>query len=138
MVCQNTYGSTFEDELFLTNISNKENAIKLLKIALSKSLHKYIDENELNFENWKDNIEQIKNAKTKVKIKKIIDNYSSLIESDNDNKDTYKNLFFSNLFLSYAENKKGEVALEILLDEDLMKNILIPSYIEEGIKWLMK
>lgn len=138
MVCQNTYGSTFEDELFFTNINNKENAIKLLKIASSKSLHKYINENELNFENWKDNIENIKNAKTKVKIKKIIDNYSSLIESDNDNKDTYKKLFFSNLFLSYAENKKGEVALEILLDEDLMKNILIPSYIEEGIKWLMK
>ena len=137
-MCQNTYGSTFEDELFYTNINNKENAIKLLKIASSKSLHKYIDENELNFENWKDNIENIKNAKTKVKIKKIIDNYSNLIESDNDNKDTYKKLFFSNLFLSYAENKKGEVALDILLDEDLMKNILIPSYIEEGITWLMK
>ena len=49
-----------------------------------------------------------------------------------------KNLFFSNLFLSYAENKKGEVALEILLNKDLIDTLIIPSYIKEGIEWLMK
>lgn len=138
MVCQNTYGSTFEDELFLANIDNKENAIKLLKIVSSKSLNTFIEENELDFECWKANVEKIKYTKTKDKIKKLVNKYSNLIENDNEHKKIYEKLFFSNLFLSYAENKKGEIALEILLDEELMSNIVIPSYIEEGIKWLVK
>lgn len=138
MVCQNTYGSTFEDELFLANIDKKENAIKLLKIVLSKSLNKFIEKNELDFDCWKTNVEKIKCKKTKDKIKKLIKKYIDLIKKDNKNKKIYENLFFANLFLSYAENKKGEVALEILLDEELMSNIVIPSYIKEGIRWLMK
>lgn len=138
MVCQNTYGSTFEDELFLANMDNKENAIKLLKIVSSKSLNTFIEENELDFDFWKANVEKIKYTKTKDKIKKLINKYSNLIENDNEHKKIYEKLFFANLFLSYAENKKGEIALEILLDEELMSNIVIPSYIEEGIKWLVK
>lgn len=138
IVCQNTYGSTFEDELFLANMDNKENAIKLLKIVSSKSLNTFIEENELDFNCWKANVEKIKYTKTKGKIKKLINKYSNLIENDNEHKKIYEKLFFANLFLSYAENKKGEIALEILLDEELMSNIVIPSYIEEGIKWLVK
>lgn len=138
MVCQNTYGSTFEDELFLANMDNKENAIKLLKIVSSKSLNTFIEENELDFNCWKANVEKIKYTKTKDKIKKLVNKYSNLIENDNEHKKIYEKLFFANLFLSYAENKKGEIALEILLDEELMSNIVIPSYIEEGIKWLVK
>ena len=138
MVCQNTYGSTFEDELFLANMDNKENAIKLLKIVSSKSLNTFIEENELDFACWKANVEKIKYTKTKDKIKKLVNKYSNLIENDNEHKKIYEKLFFANLFLSYAENKKGEIALEILLNEELMKNIVIPSYIEEGIKWLVK
>lgn len=138
MVCQNTYGSTFEDELFLANIDNKENAIKLLNIVSSKSLNTFVEENELDFDSWKANVEKIKYTKTKDKIKKLVNKYNNLIENDNEHKKIYEKLFFANLFLSYAENKKGEIALEILLDEELMSNIVIPSYIEEGIKWLVK
>ena len=68
----------------------------------------------------------------------MINKYSNLIENDDGHKKIYEKLFFANLFLSYAENKKGEIALEILLDEELMNNIVIPSYIKEGIKWLVK
>ena len=138
MVCQNTYGSTFEDELFLANMDKKENAIKLLKIVSSKSLNTFIEENELDFDCWKDNVEKIKYTKTRDKIKNLVNKYSNFIENDNGHKKIYEKLFFANLFLSYAENKKGEIALEILLDEELMNNIVIPSYIEEGIKWLVK
>lgn len=138
MVCQNTYGSTFEDELFLANMDNKENAIKLLKIVSSKSLNTFIEENALDFDCWKANVDKIKYTNTKNKIKKLINKYSNLIENDDGHKKIYEKLFFANLFLSYAENKKGEIALEILLDEELMNNIVIPSYIKEGIKWLVK
>lgn len=138
MVCQDTYGSTFEDELFLANIDNKENAIQLLKKALCKSLNEFIEENELDFEKWRDNVEKIKNTKTREKIKSMINKYYTLIKSDNGNKAVYEKLFFSNLFLSYAKNKKGEVALEILLDKDLIDTLTIPPYIKGGIEWLMK
>ncbi len=138
MVCQDTYGSTFEDELFLANTNNKENAIQLLKTALCKSLNKFIEDNELNFEKWRDNVEKIKNEKTREKIKNMINKYDTLIKSDNENKEIYEKLFFSNLFLSYAENKKGEVALEILLNNELIDKLIIPQYIKEGIEWLMK
>lgn len=138
MVCQDTYGSTFEDELFLANIDNKENAIKLLKTALCKSLNKFIEDNELDFGKWRDNVEKIKNAKTRKRIKNMINKYDTLIKSDNENKEVYEKLFFSNLFLSYAENKKGEVALEILLNKDLIDTLTIPPYIKEGIEWLVK
>ena len=138
MVCQDTYGSTFEDELFLANIDNIENAIKLLKTALCKSLNKFIENNELDFGKWRDNVEEIKNAKTRKKIKNMINKYDTLIKSDNENKEVYEKLFFSNLFLSYAENKKGEVALEILLNKDLIDTLTIPPYIKEGIEWLVK
>ncbi len=138
MVCQDTYGSTFEDELFLANIDNIENAIKLLKTALCKSLNKFIENNELDFGKWRDNVEKIKNAKTRKKIKNMINKYDTLIKSDNENKEVYEKLFFSNLFLSYAENKKGEVALEILLNKDLIDTLTIPPYIKEGIEWLVK
>ena len=138
MVCQDTYGSTFEDELFLANIDNIENAIKLLKTALCKSLNKFIENNELDFGKWRDNVEKIKNAKTRKKIKNMINKYDTLIKSDNENKEVYEKLFFSNLFLSYAENKKGEVALEILLNKDLIDTLTIHPYIKEGIEWLVK
>ena len=89
MVCQNTYGSTFEDELFLANMDNKENAIKLLKIVSSKSLNTFIEENELDFDCWKANVEKIKYTKTKDKIKKLVNKYSSLIENDNEHMKSY-------------------------------------------------
>ena len=124
--------------MFLANIDNIENAIKLLKTALCKSLNKFIENNELDFGKWRDNVEKIKNAKTRKKIKNMINKYDTLIKSDNENKEVYEKLFFSNLFLSYAENKKGEVALEILLNKDLIDTLTIPPYIKEGIEWLVK
>ena len=121
-----------------SSTNNKENAIQLLKTALCKSLNKFIEDNELNFEKWRDNVEKIKNEKTREKIKNMINKYDTLIKSDNENKEVYEKLFFSNLFLSYAENKKGEVALEILLNNELIDKLIIPQYIKEGIEWLMK
>ena len=48
----------------------------------------------------------------------------------------YKGLFFAKLFYAYAENKKGDVALEILINEELMSELKVPPYIKEGIAWL--
>ena len=84
------------------------------------------------------NTKKIINVKTREKIEKLVQEYDKLIENDNINQEIYEKLFFAKLFLSYAKNKKGEVALEILLDSELLNNLVIPSYIKEGIKWLVK
>lgn len=138
MVSQQGLGYTFEDELFLANINHEENTIKLLKMATPKSLYEFIDDNKLNFDDWKRNVESIGHHKTKEKIKKIINQYDALVNSDYMHSEIYKKLFFSNLFLSYIDKNKGEIALKILLDEELINTLKVPSYIKDGIEWLAR
>ena len=59
-----------------------------------------------------------------------------MIEDDADHKIEYEKLFFANLFLHYAKGSKGDVALDILVDEKLENELTVPVYIREGLKWL--
>ena len=108
MVCQDTYGSTFEDELFISNFENTDVAKKLLKVALSESLHPYIDANQLNFDLWDVNREQI-DGRSRSKITNLIDSFKNIIaaEQEDEKKDRIKKLFFGKLFLEYAKDCKG-------------------------------
>lgn len=134
---QNLGGRTFEDELFFANISNEEAAKALLKIATSKCLDEYIDANGINYSNWAANSANI-DGRARDKVHKLIDSYSTKIINDEDNKAFYEKLFFADLFLQYAKNQKGDVALKILVNEDLMTNFTVPNYIKEGLTWLLK
>lgn len=132
-------GSTFEDELFISNFENNDVAKKLLKVALSDSLHEYIDANQLNFDLWDINREQI-DGRSRSKITKLIDGFKTIIaaEQEDENKDRIKKLFFGKLFLEYAKACKGDIALSILVDEDLVNALVVPQYIREGIQWLSR
>lgn len=130
-------GRTFEDELFFANISNADYAKALLKIATSECLWEYIDSNGINYSNWTTNAEKI-DGRAKDKVQKIIDNCNTRITNDATNKSFYEKLFFADLFLKYAKNQKGDVALKILVNEDLMTNLEVPEYIKEGLTWLLK
>ena len=48
-VIQKSYGSTFEDDLFMCNIGNSKVAKALLTIALPVSLHAFIENNGISF-----------------------------------------------------------------------------------------
>jgi len=48
----------------------------------------------------------------------------------------YENLFFAKLFLTYAKKSKGQVALELMVDEALINKIKVPKYIADGLEWL--
>jgi hypothetical protein len=55
----------------------------------------------------------------------------------------YEKLIFAELFLHYAKNKKGDVALSLLTDknlynEDETTKIIVPDYIKRGLTWLLK
>lgn len=130
-------GRTFEEELFFANVTNADNAKSLLKIALSDSLHEFITTNGNDFEKWNSNRGNI-DGRSKDKVENILDFYIALAAKDSTNKDFYERLFFANLFLCYAQDKKGDVALNILIDDELISHLEIPSYIKEGLKWLLR
>lgn len=134
-VIQCSYGSSFEDDLFMCNIGNTHVAKKLLKIALPESVHAFIDKNGISFNNWDKDRGNIP-TKSREKISNIIDAVKNAIALHPDQKRVYMGLFFAKLFYSYAEKQKGTVALGILVDEALMKEIKVPPYIREGVKWL--
>ena len=134
-VIQKSYGSTFEDDLFMCNIGNSKVSKALLKIALPTSLHTYISENGISFNKWDKN--RIKIPKlSQEKIFKLLDSVKESINLHPDEARMYKGLFFAKLFYAYVEKKKGDVALEILVDEELMSELKVPPYIREGISWL--
>jgi len=133
--CQHNYGRTFEDELFICNFENIDTACKLLKIALPDSLHSYIDKNKTMFNMWNDNLANI-NKKSQEKIKKLIIPFIDACKKYPADVKIYEKIFFAELFLSYASKQKGNVALSILVDDDLITKIIVPSYIKEGIQWL--
>jgi len=52
-------------------------------------------------------------------------------------------LIFAEIFLHYAKDKKGDVALGTLTDKALMNQdgsskLIVPYYIQEGLTWLLK
>ena len=131
---QKNGGTTFEDELFLANYNNVEIAIKLLKIALPEILHPIVETCKLDMKKWEEKLSDI-DGRTKPIIEDLITNFTSLIRTDIANEIFYKKLFFSSLFLRYAQAKKGDVALQILTTID-KSELEIPEYIREGLEWL--
>ena len=92
----------------------------------------------IDYGQWVSNQEVISHAGTKKKIREMISKFDTAINNDNGNKDKYNELFFSQLFLEYAKNRKGDVALSILSNEALSAQISVPDYIKEGLEWLSK
>ena len=44
-------------------------------------------------------------------------------------------MFFTNLFYHYIKNKKGKFALDLF---EYKEKLIIPTYIKEGVEWLMQ
>lgn len=137
VVSQKQLGRTFEDELFMSNIDNDYVLTRLLQIALPDSMKDFIDENGVNFYKWWNNLKKVY-QKSREKILPILNRYICACKCYIKDANTYKKLFFAELFLTYAKNKKGDVALSLLVDENLMNEIIVPDYIKEGIEWLSK
>lgn len=137
IVSQKQLGQTFEDELFMSNIDNDYVLTRLLQIALPDSMKDFIDQNGINFYKWWNNLKKV-NQKSREKISPILNRYICACKCYIKDVNTYKKLFFAELFLSYAKNKKGDVALSLLVEEKLINEIIVPDYIKEGIEWLSK
>ena len=142
-ICTQTLGGkTFEDELFLANMDNLESAKVFFKKAISDVLEKFFDTHGFDIQAWISNKENIDGRSYKL-IDKYLKAFTNRIDKAPENTEFYEKLIFAELFLHYAKNKKGEVALSLLTDknlynEDESTKIIVPNYIQEGLKWLMQ
>lgn len=139
---QSLGGKTFEDELFLANMNNISVAKIFFKKAICDSLEEFFDTYGFDITAWISNIESIDGRSRKV-IDKYLKAFRERADTDFANTKFYEKLIFAELFLHYAKNKKGDVALSLLTDEDLYNKdettkIVVPNYIREGLKWLMQ
>jgi len=132
-------GRTFEDELFLANSDNAAVVTALLKIVASNSVSAFAEKYGFDYALWNDSEKQKEiDGRSQPFITKLLCEFNTVIASDNVHEDDYKRLFFAELFLHYAENQKGDTALDILTDDNLSANLIVPKYIEEGLTWLLK
>lgn len=95
---------------------------------------KLLNDHGLDFAAWRSNRPSAANSI----VSKFLDVFDAAINKDEANKEIYEGLFFAEIFLYYASNRKGDVALNILTDEDLAESLVVPQYIEEGLEWLLK
>lgn len=135
-------GKTFEDELFLANMGNVETAKIFFKKAICDGLEEFFDAYGFDIEAWISNEDKIDGRSRKV-ISKYLKAFSERTDTAPENTKFYEKIIFSELFLHYAKNKKGDVALSLLTDENLYNEdettkIIVPNYIQEGLKWLIQ
>jgi len=146
---QSKYGSTFETELFLENYDILTTRKYLLSLALPKSLASFIDNISIDY--WNTNIE-IMNGNSRKKIKELLKVFYGAYSGENElaKKSLIEKLFFAVVFYSYAENKKGDLALAIATNDKIIianddnsgntdaVRLFIPYYIKEGLEWLLQ
>ena len=139
---QSLGGKTFEDELLLANMDNLEVAKIFFKKAVCDGLEEFFDKYNFDISAWIINKEDIDGRSRKV-VDKYLYAFDKRIDSVPENTSFYEKLIFAELFLHYAKNKKGDVALSLLTDKNLFNEdettkIVVPEYIQEGLKWLMQ
>ena len=139
---QKAGGRTFEDEFFITNLGNKTVATIMFKKVISNSLIGFFDIYGLDIAAWDAHFAEIDGRSSKT-IKKYLEAYKNRTDLTPENSSKYANLIFAQLFLHYAQSKKGDFALDILTDiklqnEDGSSKVSVPQYIKEGLQWLLK
>ena len=135
IVTQTEGGRTFEDELFLSNMdSDLGTATKLISLIANNTVSKLSNNYGLDFSAWDSNRPTAKNSIVSI----YLDVFKAARSKDKTRNGIYEKLFFAELFLYYAENRKGGLALDILTDEDIAQRLIVPQYIKEGLEWLLK
>lgn len=140
-VCtQKHYGRTFEDELFLENMIVPEIAISLFKKVAPEKLNEFLDKYGLDLSAWIAHQEEI-DGRVGNSVNPFLTAFEGRADASPSDEDIYSQITFAELFLHYAETRKGDFALEVLTDDSLFDmqgalKIVVPEYIREGLEWL--
>lgn len=130
-------GRTFEDEFFLSNMETGLSA-NFFKKVLCDSLNVFFEKYGFCLTHWDANQSEIDGRSKKV-IKKYLDAYKNRKDNSNEKAQKYEEIVFAELFLHYAKNRKGDIALQILTDNEMTDEtgktkITVPEYIREGLE----
>ena len=140
IVTQTGCGRTFEDELLLSCFEDVSLAACLFKMVTCDSLQSFVDRHGMDLAVWESCKGEIDGRVLKT-VGKYLNAFADRNEQTEENKDTYKKIAMAELFLHYAKNQKGDLALGILtneafFDENGKLSIPVPNYIREGLEWL--
>lgn len=140
IVTQFEGGRTFEDELFLVNLKNDEEVAKrMLRIAAGDRFGTLINSCPFSIKEWR-SLFETSGGRSKEVVLRMLNYYRDDAPADGFD---YDKLTFAEIFLHYAKEKKGNVALEMLTDEAFINDegeskLIAPKYIQEGLIWLLK
>lgn len=134
-------GRTFEDEFFLSNMETGL-SVNFFKKVLCDSLNVFFDKYGFCLANWEANQSEIDGRSKKV-IEKYLDAFKNRKDNSDEKAQDYEKIVFAELFLHYAKNRKGDIALQILTDNEMTDEtgktkITVPEYIKEGLEWLLR
>lgn len=140
VVTQKQGGRTFEDEFFLTSLANNTIAGEIFKMSIPDSIKPIFESYRFVLQLWEQHIEEIHTGARKT-IQKYLGAYNDRIDTNPDEQSFYNNIVFAEIFLHYLENSKGDMALRLLTDDDLIdgngkSKLIVPEYIKEGLDWL--
>jgi len=135
-------GRTFEDEFFLANMDDSEIAKIIFGKAISDTLKGFFDKHGFDVSAWEAHRTEIDGRSVKC-IGRFLDAYKTRVDNDVKNTAKYEKLFFAEIFLHNAKNKKGDIALGLLTEDSLVDDngaskLIVPKYIQEGLEWLLK
>lgn len=140
-VCtQKHYGRTFEDELFLENITTPDLVTVLFRKVSGDKIIEFIDKYGLTLSSWIAHQDEIDGRVAK-SVLPFLTAYTNRADPAPTKEATYSQITLAELFLHYAEKQKGDFALEILTDDSLFDaqgklKLTVPEYIREGLEWL--
>ena len=140
-VCtQKHYGKTFEDELFLENMTSPEIAISLFKKVGPDKLNEFLDKHGLDLSAWIAHQGEI-DGRVEKSVIPFLTAFEGREDASPSDEAIYSQITFAELFLHYAETQKGDFALDILTDDSLFDahgtlKLSVPEYIREGLEWL--
>jgi len=142
-ICTQTIGGrTFEDEFFLANFEDNDIAKIIFKRAVTDELGEFLDSYGFSVANWEANKDKIDGRSVKT-INRFLDAYKNRTDSSPKLKKEYEKLIFAEMYSHYSANKKGDMALGLLVDKSLINEngtskLVVPKYIQEGLEWLLK
>ncbi|MFB5345766.1 ATP-dependent nuclease [Enterococcus faecalis] len=140
VVTQVLGGRTFEDEFFLANFENEDVTKAIFKKAVTEDIGNFLNKYGFSADSWVANKTEIDGRSLKT-IEFFLNAFENRIDLEPKMKIEYEKLLFAELYLHYANNKKGDIALGLLVDNELedehgIPKFNVPSYILGGLEWL--
>lgn len=140
VVTQKQGGRTFEDEFFLTQLSNEDVAKKVFEMVIPDSLKPIFTTRLFDIESWKQHLDDIHTSARKT-VGNFVYAFDERVDTNADEKDFYNSIIFAEMYLRYSEKVKGDTALNLLIEDSLNDEngesiLIVPEYIKEGLDWL--